>query len=105
MLAAMVHKSRLEVQLSLNHLGFIGTSHLTITMAIPDAEIHPRATGAAAKLVAAHQDPAPLTLYSGWFCPFVQRIWAVLEEKKIPYQYVEVRSLSSFRHSWHTFTC
>ena len=59
-------------------------------MAIPDADIHTSATGRAAKIVAAHQDPAPLTLYSGWFCPFVQRVWSVLEEKGIPYQYVEV---------------
>src|ERR1700760_1064024 len=56
----------------------------------PDSNLHPEATGAAAKLVAAHEEPAPLTLYSGWFCPFVQRVWAVLEEKQIPYTYVEV---------------
>lgn len=56
----------------------------------PDAELHPEATGSAAAVVAAHTDPQPLKLYSGWFCPFVQRAWAVLEEKKIPYQYIEV---------------
>ena len=56
----------------------------------PDSQLHPVATGPAATIVSAHQSPAPLTLYSGWFCPFVQRVWAVLEEKKIPYQYVEV---------------
>ncbi|KAK3677288.1 hypothetical protein LTR78_002826 [Recurvomyces mirabilis] len=27
---------------------------------------------------------------TGWFCPFVQRAWTVLEEKKIPYEYIEV---------------
>jgi glutathione S-transferase len=59
-------------------------------MAHPDSNLHHEATGAAAKLVVAHKDPAPLTLYSGWFCPFVQRVWAVLEEKGIPYQYMEV---------------
>lgn len=59
-------------------------------MAIPDASIHPVATGPAAKLVSTHTTPAALTLYSGWFCPFVQRVWAVLEEKGIPYRYVEV---------------
>lgn len=40
----------------------------------------------------AHKDEAPLKLYSGWFCPFVQRVWSVLEAKKIPYQYEEVNS-------------
>ncbi|KAI9803940.1 MAG: hypothetical protein M1833_000221 [Piccolia ochrophora] len=54
---------------------------------IPDSELHPAATGPAADLVARHKDPAPLVLYSGWF---LQRVWAVLEEKNIPYQYVEV---------------
>lgn len=56
----------------------------------PDSDLHATATGPAASLVASHNTPAPLTLYSGWFCPFVQRVWAVLEEKQIPYQYVEV---------------
>jgi len=31
-----------------------------------------------------------LKLWAGWFCPFVQRSWITLEEKKIPYQYHEV---------------
>ena len=56
----------------------------------PDAQLHPTATGPAKALVDAHSDPQPLKLYSGWFCPFVQRAWTVLEEKKIPYQYIEV---------------
>jgi glutathione S-transferase len=56
----------------------------------PDADIHPEATGPAAKIVAAHQKDEPITLYSGWFCPFVQRSWITLEEKKIPYKYVEI---------------
>ncbi|KIX99266.1 uncharacterized protein Z520_04842 [Fonsecaea multimorphosa CBS 102226] len=56
----------------------------------PDADIHPEATGPAAKIVAAHQKDEPITLYSGWFCPFVQRAWITLEEKKIPYKYVEI---------------
>ncbi|KAI9712355.1 MAG: hypothetical protein M1820_001568 [Bogoriella megaspora] len=56
----------------------------------PDSHLHPHATGPAAKLVEAHQSPAPIRLYSGWFCPFVQRVWLVLEEKSIPYQYIEV---------------
>lgn len=44
-----------------------------------------------AGLIAAqrHQAEEPLKLYAGWFCPFVQRAWLALEEKGIPYQYVE----------------
>lgn len=56
----------------------------------PDADLHPEATGPAAHIVQAHAAENPLKLYSGWFCPFVQRAWIVLEEKKIPYQYIEV---------------
>lgn len=56
----------------------------------PDSDLHATATGPAARLVAAHKDDQPLKLYSGWFCPFVQRVWTVLEEKQIPYQYIEV---------------
>ncbi|GME48012.1 Glutathione S-transferase [Neofusicoccum parvum] len=59
-------------------------------MAPPDADIYPEATGPAIETVKAHQTPAPLKLYAGWFCPFVQRVWVVLEEKRIPYQYIEV---------------
>jgi len=56
----------------------------------PDSDLHPVATGPARKIVDAHQKEEPLKLYSGWFCPFVQRAWTVLEEKNIPYQYIEV---------------
>lgn len=75
----------------------------------PDADLHPVATGTARSIVDAHQEEQPLKLYSGWLsvpsirdhsrppslihshsCPFVQRAWTVLEEKKIPYQYIEV---------------
>ncbi|KIW99408.1 uncharacterized protein Z518_11396 [Rhinocladiella mackenziei CBS 650.93] len=61
----------------------MGSSH-------PDADIYPEATGPAARIVAKHQKDEPITLYSGWFCPFVQRVWITLEEKKIPYKYVEI---------------
>lgn len=37
----------------------------------PDADLHPHATGPAAKIVAAHTEDEPLKLYSGWFCPYV----------------------------------
>ncbi|KAF2675093.1 glutathione S-transferase [Microthyrium microscopicum] len=56
----------------------------------PDSKVHPHATGLAIKTVEAHAQEEPLKLYGSWFCPFVQRAWLVLEEKKIPYQYIEV---------------
>ncbi|AFR98466.2 glutathione S-transferase [Cryptococcus neoformans var. grubii H99] len=59
-------------------------------MPMPDEHIHPTATGLAKKIVDAHQDPQDLVFWSGWFCPFNQRIWIALEERKIPYQYHEV---------------
>eukprot|EP00636_Phaeomonas_parva_P017741 CAMPEP_0118868874 /NCGR_PEP_ID=MMETSP1163-20130328/12338_1 /TAXON_ID=124430 /ORGANISM="Phaeomonas parva, Strain CCMP2877" /LENGTH=323 /DNA_ID=CAMNT_0006803671 /DNA_START=179 /DNA_END=1146 /DNA_ORIENTATION=+ len=33
---------------------------------------------------------APVTFYGGWYCPFAQRAWYALEEKNVPYHYVEV---------------
>ncbi|KAH6658538.1 glutathione S-transferase [Truncatella angustata] len=59
-------------------------------MAEVDTGLHAHASGVAAKTVAAHAQEHPLKLYAGWFCPFVQRSWMVLEEKNIPYQYVEI---------------
>ncbi len=59
-------------------------------MASVDTSIHAHATGAAAQLVAAHAAEEPLKLYGGWFCPFVQRAWIVLAEKRIAYQYIEI---------------
>ncbi|CCL99246.1 uncharacterized protein FIBRA_01261 [Fibroporia radiculosa] len=67
-------------------------------MGIPDEDIHPVATGAAAETVAKHQEPQDLVFYSGWFCPFVQRAWIVLEEKNIPYQYKEVNPYKKEKH-------
>lgn len=55
-----------------------------------DKTIHPHATGAAARLAAQHQSEHELKLYAGWFCPFVQRTWIVLNEKRIDYQYIEI---------------
>ncbi|KAK5996938.1 Glutathione S-transferase omega-1 [Cladobotryum mycophilum] len=59
-------------------------------MANVDTSLQSAPTGAAAQLAARHAEEHPLKLYSGWFCPFVQRSWITLEEKKIPYQYVEI---------------
>jgi len=56
----------------------------------PDADIYPEATGKAAEYFSKHKSEEPLKLYSGWFCPFVQRALLVLYIKNIPYQYIEV---------------
>jgi len=65
---------------------------------LPDQQIHPVATGNAAKIVAEHQDPQELVFHSGWFCPFVQRTWIALEERGIPYQYKEVNPYKKEPH-------
>ncbi|KAL7911895.1 glutathione S-transferase [Trichoderma velutinum] len=51
---------------------------------------HPIATSAAAEAVKKHEKPANIVLWAGWFCPFTQRSWVVLEELGITYQYKEV---------------
>ncbi|PVI07169.1 hypothetical protein DM02DRAFT_609149 [Periconia macrospinosa] len=51
---------------------------------------HKKATGAALLTVKAHTKEDDLKLYGSCFCPFVQRVWISLEQKKIPYQYIEV---------------
>lgn len=55
-----------------------------------DTSLEPRPSGLAAKFADAHSNEHPLKLYGGWFCPFVQRSWITLHEKKIPHQYVEI---------------
>lgn len=59
-------------------------------MSSVDTSLHAETTGRAAKFAAAHASPDPLILYGGWFCPFVQRSWITLHEKRIPHQYYEI---------------
>ncbi|KAK8140199.1 hypothetical protein PG984_000265 [Apiospora sp. TS-2023a] len=62
-------------------------------MPMPDANLHPVATGLAKETVGEHAAEQPLKLFAGWFCPFVQRVWLALEEKGIPYQYIKGEQL------------
>ncbi|KAL2755406.1 hypothetical protein ACRALDRAFT_2041781 [Sodiomyces alcalophilus JCM 7366] len=59
-------------------------------MATVDTSIPEHATGAAAHLVSHRSQELAVKLYGSWFCPFVQRAWIVLEEKNIPYHYIEI---------------
>ncbi|KAJ7876132.1 glutathione-S-transferase [Mycena olivaceomarginata] len=67
-------------------------------MPVPDEQLFPHATGNAISTVEAHKEPQELIFYAGWFCPFVQRSWIVLEEKGIPYQYKEVNPYKKEKH-------
>ncbi|PPR04124.1 hypothetical protein CVT26_001316 [Gymnopilus dilepis] len=67
-------------------------------MGFTEEQIFPHATAAAAQTVAKHQDPQDAVFYAGWFCPYVQRAWIVLEEKGIPYQYKEVNPYQKDPH-------
>ncbi|PFH52169.1 hypothetical protein AMATHDRAFT_74450 [Amanita thiersii Skay4041] len=67
-------------------------------MGVPDEKIFPHATAAAERTVAEHQAAQDLVYYAGWFCPFVQRGWITLEERKIPYQYKEVNPYKKEPH-------
>ncbi|CAG8044319.1 unnamed protein product [Penicillium salamii] len=53
----------------------------------PDSYYSPEATGRAKVLVDLHQSEQPLKLYARWV---LQQVWLALEEKNIPYQYIEV---------------
>ncbi|EGZ76555.1 glutathione S-transferase [Neurospora tetrasperma FGSC 2509] len=55
-----------------------------------DTSLQGSPTGAAALFASSHSSPHPLKLYGGWFCPFVQRVWITLAEKRIPHQYIEI---------------
>ncbi|RCI08982.1 hypothetical protein L249_5012 [Ophiocordyceps polyrhachis-furcata BCC 54312] len=59
-------------------------------MATVDVSLAKAPSGPAAKLAAEHASDDSLKLYGAWFCPFVQRVWITLCEKKIHHQYVEI---------------
>ncbi|VZI04632.1 unnamed protein product [Fusarium fujikuroi] len=63
-----------------------------------DTSLPPEPSGAAAKFAAQHAEEHPLKLYGGWFCPFVQRTWITIHEKKIPHQYVEINPYKKEAH-------
>ncbi|GAA5896716.1 glutathione S-transferase family protein [Sporobolomyces salmoneus] len=65
---------------------------------MPDHVEPPHATGLAAKTVEKHQAENSLVFHSGWFCPFVQRVWIALEERGIPYQYNEINPYKKEPH-------
>lgn len=55
-----------------------------------DTSLHAHTSGRAATYAEKNSGPNALILYGGWFCPFVQRAWITLHEKKIAHQYVEI---------------
>jgi len=73
---------------------FVGPPRLyhttSIKMGSVDTDIPPHTSGRAAAFAEAHSAPNPLILYGGWFCPFVQRTWITLHEKRIAHQYFEI---------------
>ncbi|KAI9568091.1 glutathione S-transferase [Boletus coccyginus] len=51
---------------------------------------HHHSTGEALRTVQRHAAKEDITLFAGWFCPFVQRAWVSLEYLGIPYKVHEV---------------
>ncbi|GAA5942042.1 hypothetical protein JCM10213_004370 [Rhodosporidiobolus nylandii] len=65
---------------------------------MPDKIDPPHATGVALETVKQHSAEHELVFHAGWFCPFVQRAWIALEEKKLAYQYKEVNPYAKEPH-------
>jgi len=63
-------------------------------MASQVLQLHPQASGLAEETVKNHQTDCELVLYGGWFCPFTQKCWLALEERGIPYKYIETNPFS-----------
>jgi len=47
---------------------------------------HTECTGLALENAKAHSKATDITLFAGWFCPFVQRVWVALEALGIDYR-------------------
>ncbi|KAJ5710511.1 hypothetical protein N7488_004667 [Penicillium malachiteum] len=60
-----------------------------------DADFYPEASGAARRLLSQRRAEQPIKLYAGWF---FQRVWLALEEKQIPYEYIEVNPYNKPDH-------
>ena len=59
-------------------------------MSDQDKNLSTALSGPALELASRHTTSQQLKLYGSWFCPFVQRAWITLEEKKAQYQYHEI---------------
>jgi hypothetical protein len=57
------------------------------TQTMAEAVVNP---GAYRSLHAEKGAQSDLKLCGSWFCPFVQRAWIALEEKKVEYEYLEI---------------
>lgn len=56
----------ITITCELSLVDFLFSTTTTTTMSIPDAQIHPHATGPAEAIVAKHQEPQDLVFYAGW---------------------------------------
>lgn len=89
MLIRVIYRNRSFGQLLSSKLHFRSYSAKMAPNEV-DRTIYASATGNALELAKKHEAEKDVKLYAGWFCPFVQRTWITLEEKKIEYQYIEI---------------